>query len=126
MRRLRLGALIGMVGAAASLGVASGSCKEPTEIVVDVRTNGCTGIRNTSIAVGRPDEIDQRPATIFSSLGCLGSDQIGTLAIQPSGAPDEEIAVKIVTGVRRYAEECKPPYEGCIVARRRIRFVENK
>lgn len=131
MRPLR-GVLFGVVGAGAVLVLSVVDCAEPTQIELDIRTDGCSVVTNTGIAVATPGDVDTAPLRVFTPRpsGCetKPSDRIGTLVIYPSGSKDAEIAVRIVTGVKTAttatnAQDCKPPYDGCIVARRVLRFV---
>ena len=132
MGRARLGALIGVavVGGLLALGLAD--CAEPTQIEIDVRTDACGVLKNAGIAVTTPERIDIADLAIFTpdrpdNQGCeeKPADRVGTLIIYPSGAKDAEVAIRVVGGIGRSAQECKPGnYDGCIVARRIERFVE--
>jgi hypothetical protein len=54
---------------------------------------------------------------------CEGEGQIGTLVVVPSGAKDDLVGVRVVAGIDQTPEECLAKgYEGCIVARRALRF----
>ena len=128
MRRARLGVTTGLVGVGGLLAIGLADCAEPTQIEIDVRTDGCPVVKNTGIAVTTPARVDEADLTIFTprAEGCEARprDRIGTLVLHPSGAKDAEVAVRIVTGVDRTAQDCgKGPYDGCIVARRILRFV---
>lgn len=128
MARARLGVILGALSAGAFLATGLADCADPTQIEIDVRTDGCSVVRNTGIAVTSPERVDDADLTIFTprTAGCEAKpeDRIGTLVIYPSGAKDAEVAVRIVTGVTRNAQDCaKGPYDGCIVARRVVRFV---
>lgn len=131
MGRGRLGALIGVavVGGVLALGLVD--CAEPTQIEIDVRTDACGVLKNAGIAVSAPERIDTSDLTIFTpdrpdNQGCEGkpADRVGTLIIYPSGAKDGEVGIRIVGGISRTAQECKPgDYAGCVVARRIEKFV---
>lgn len=128
MRRARLFAILGVLAVGFALALGVSDCAEATQIQIDVRTDGCRVVKNTGIAVTTPDRIDEADLTIFTprAEGCEAKpeDRVGTLVVYPSGAKDAEIGVRIVTGVSRTAQECaKGPYDGCIVARRVLRFV---
>jgi hypothetical protein len=127
MRRGSLGAVVGLGGATIALAFATEHCAEPTQIVVDIRTDQalCGEIRNTGVVVTSPEKRDTEPLDVFEDRpGCETppGDRIGTLVIAPSGAKDEEIGIRIVAGLDRPAEQCKAPWEGCIVQRRTLRF----
>lgn len=105
--------------------LAAWSCRTPTQILVDVRTTAaCSEVTSTAIAVATPDEDFERKLPQASKEGCEREGVVGTVVLLPSGAEDAEVAVRVVTGLARRAEECAPPaYAGCIVARRQTRFV---
>jgi hypothetical protein len=63
-------------------------------------------------------------APTATSTACGASGDLGALVVVPSGGKSAEVAFKVVAGVGRDAASCVPPYgDGCIVARRSIRFV---
>lgn len=129
--RARLGALLGVavVGGVLALGLVD--CAEPTQIEIDVRTDACGVLKNAGIAVTTPEKIDTEELRIFTperpdNAGCEAkpADRVGTLFIYPSGAKDAEVAIRIVGGISRTVQECRPgDYAGCVVARRIERFV---
>ena len=127
--------------AAAGLGAAASavlcvlvavSCASPTQIVVEVFTDACPGsgkpevVTSTGIAVGTVDDIaSQRPAS--THVGCESPTGVGTLTIYPSGANDDEIALKVLGGVEVAPDRCDPPgYAGCIVSQRTMRFIPHE
>jgi hypothetical protein len=132
MGRARLGALIGVAVVGGILAIGLANCAEPTQIEIDVRTDACGVIKNAGIAVTTPDRIDTAELTIFTpdrpdNQGCESkpADRVGTLIIYPSGSKDAEVGIRIVGGIGRTAQECKPGnYAGCVVARRIESFVE--
>lgn len=128
MLRRRLGAILGVSVATTLVTLSVVDCADPTEIVLDIRSDACGDVKNTGIAVSTPDRIDDADLTAFTPrpAGCEAkpADRVGTLTIYPSGAKDAEVGVRIVTGMQRNAQDCgKGPYAGCIVARRVLRFV---
>jgi hypothetical protein len=62
--------------------------------------------------------------------GCDGDGKIGRLVVLPtsSDGDGDDVAIRVVTGVNKRAEDCTPEsgYAGCIVARRLSRFVPNE
>jgi formylglycine-generating enzyme required for sulfatase activity len=116
---------------ALAIGAAFFDCRAATEIRVEITTDACTEVRGTAIVVGHASDVDQRgPAA--TTNGCTrsrGGDgsvgRIGSLVIVPSGAEDEEVGIKIATGLGKTWQECMGGGEGCIVAKRTIRFSPN-
>ncbi len=107
--------------------LAAVDCRTATEIIVDVRTDGCDRVQNTSISVASPGTLTSAEPIAFSSgTGCERADRIGTLTLFPRDDNDAEVAVRIVTGVDKPAHECEADRSGCIVAQRRMRFVSGK
>lgn len=103
------------------------SCQEPTQVVIEARTNVShrAGIV-TSFTVGSPGQTENGEPTTEVSDPWTGS-LIGTLVVVPGTADDAQLAVKLVMGVSRGARECRAPdYQGCIVARRRLRYAPNE
>src|SRR4051794_12664786 len=108
MRSARRGFLVGVIGAigvGALLALTVIDCAEATQIEVDIRTDTCTSVKNTAIAVGASENVETAPYTIFGprANGCEArpADRIGTVVLYPSGAKDAEVAVRIVAGVTR-------------------------
>jgi hypothetical protein len=113
-----------MLGAALGImGLWEGACREPTVVVVDVKTTAaCSDVGSTTVTVGHLGEVESKFAT-SSTDGCEGAGSIGRVVVQPSGSNDDELAVKVITGIRQSADQChEPDYKGCIVSRRAIRY----
>jgi hypothetical protein len=128
MRSLRA-AVAGTALAASGLVIlALVSCAEPTQIVVQVYSEACNvehRINQTGIFVGKASDIDSRPPSAVRD-GCETSTDIGSLTIYPSGDKDEEVAIKVLSGVDTTPDRCLPPdHPGCIVQRRLVRFIPN-
>jgi hypothetical protein len=127
MRPGRLSGYFGPTAALASLVLVATDCRDATEIVIDVRTNLCDRVRDTTIAVAAPGELGSaRPVAFSPPEPCVQADRIGTLTVVPRDAKDAEIAVRIVTGVDKSAAECDADPSGCIIARRRARFIAGR
>src|SRR5204862_472243 len=85
-----------------------GSCRDATQIVVDIRTDIelCTKIKRTGVAVTTPDQIDTAPLEIFEGPGCeQPADRIGTLTITASGCKGQCTGTKCV--VNCAVADCK-------------------
>jgi hypothetical protein len=107
--------------------LAASGCRAPTQIAVELSTDvPCAEVQGTAISVASPDELEGRQPTSMTQA-CDPSGRIGSLVIVPSGAPDAEIAFRVVLGHGKPVEQCAAPSygAGCIVARRSLRFVEH-
>ncbi|MBX3192348.1 MAG: hypothetical protein KF819_35485 [Labilithrix sp.] len=100
------------------------SCRSPTQIVIDARTNVVfrDGMAVT-FTVGRPGETEAaRPST--ETRRPWGPDgSVGSLVVVPRNANDAPLAVKLVLGIGRDPRDCSVANpERCIIARRRLRY----
>jgi uncharacterized membrane protein YgcG len=123
-RSLRTAILMGSATLALPLLLAD--CRDPTQISLRIRTNAeCLDVIDTTITVGKLGEIEKKPQ-VATTANCedASNGRIGSLVVVPSGDKDDEVAVKVVTGINRAASQCTPDngYSGCIVARRALRF----
>jgi formylglycine-generating enzyme required for sulfatase activity len=100
-------------------------CRAPTEILLEVTTDAqCADVHETAIYVGTVAAVDSSRSA--AKTNACRSGRIGSLVITPKSSDDDEVAIKVVTGLQpRLAEECAGGGQGCIVARREIRFVPN-
>jgi formylglycine-generating enzyme required for sulfatase activity len=108
---------------------AAAGCRDPTAVTLDLSTDvACSEVQGTSISVGNEAEVEGRsPAAITADCTNGGTDAdnpIGTLVVVPSDDDSDPFAIKVVLGIDVTAEECMAPqYQGCVVARRALRFV---
>jgi hypothetical protein len=122
--------------ASSALLFALAGCRTPTQVTLEITTDvDCTVLHKlgTTITVGTLDEIECTPPTPLTFQCDAG--RIGSLVVVPSGAQNEEFAVKVVTGVASAppmpvpdASSCHlpdhpPDYTGTIVARRALNFI---
>jgi hypothetical protein len=101
-------------------------CAAPTQIVVEVYSDACSSIKQTGITVGKAGDIETKPpVAVRDTCELVPKDGVGTLTISPSGANDDEVAIKVVAAVDvPSADRCvSPDYAGCIVHRRVVRFI---
>ncbi len=103
------------------------ACLSATEIRLHVHTNvPCTDPtqwKGVAVYAGAPDASLETKAPVLTSTECDASGQVGTLVIVPSGSKDEQVGLRIVGGIGRAPEDCAAhAYQGCIVARRSVRF----
>jgi sugar lactone lactonase YvrE len=101
-------------------------CRDPTEITVVLSTDAkCADVSGTTIAVGQIGHLDDKPAAAETTR-CESSGRIGSLVVVPSGGKDEEVAIRVVTGIgNKTPEACVDSgfVGGCIVARRSLRYL---
>jgi hypothetical protein len=101
------------------------SCKDPTEIVVDVRTN--VPYRTdivTSFTVGTPGQTEGAFPTTETRAPFSPAGDVGSLVVVPGNAKDSAVSVKVVMGIGREARDCTTANaQGCIIARRTLRYV---
>jgi len=113
---------------------AAGSCRDPTEIELqlssdfDCATLGASGLSagTTSISVARDLASITVPTTSIPSCASTKPNELGSLVLVPSGDGDD-VAILIVAGLGK--EACAndaPTFAGCVVAKRRIRFVKHE
>jgi hypothetical protein len=119
-----------LVTAVSLVGLGVG-CLDPTEVVLDVRTDvPCAHPatwRGVAISVGQPGEDVESRAPVLTTTACDSSGAIGTLAVVPTGSKDAPIGVRVVAGITRNPEDCPANgYDGCIVARRTIAYLPHQ
>jgi hypothetical protein len=108
------------------------SCRSPTEITLELTTDEpCELVFATgaNITAGSFEELERKPpgARTSDCRALNGEGSLGSLVLVPSGPLDDPIAVRVVMGVTRSADDCvaaiPPDYSGCIVARRSLRYL---
>jgi len=107
--------------------VALASCRDATRIVLSIGTDlPCAQVKRTTITASRPRESEIGLASSTETEDCSGG-MIGDLTVVPDSDNGAEVAIRVVVGVDRVAQECSAQdnYRGCIVARRRIRYIAN-
>ena len=100
-------------------------CREPTQVMLQVTTDAqCVDVRGTSITVGGSGRIEGKAPAARTEV-CSPTGRVGSIAIVPSGDKDDEVAIRVVTGVGKSPEACVTDgyLGGCIVARRVLRFL---
>ena len=104
-----------------------GSCREATEVKLTIRTNLPCGDakawNGVAVYVGKPGADVETTSPTLVTERCDDSGSVGSLVIVPSGAKDDAVGLRIVAGMTRNPEDCaKADYDGCVVARRLVRF----
>ncbi|CAN5808101.1 hypothetical protein BH09MYX1_BH09MYX1_06490 [soil metagenome] len=129
MHYLRLGLTLGVV----ALGVVVASCREPTEIMLEITTDvSCTDVATASgvmVRVGTTDAIESTGTTSIVATDCIDGN-LGTLAIVPSGSDDDQVAILVAVASRSDASvapiksvDCSASSPNCIVAKRVLSYI---
>ncbi|HEU4411388.1 MAG TPA: hypothetical protein VFS43_39420 [Polyangiaceae bacterium] len=124
---------LGGWGLGALVSLSAGSCQEPTQVELRVSTDlPCDRVHGTTVTVGQRGELEAaHPATTLATCeaGADGSQHLGFVVFVPRGDDDEAFAIKVVTAVSaRSPDACQPGEgsargdQGCIVARRELRY----
>jgi hypothetical protein len=103
--------------------VALSDCLDPTEIRVVVSTDvACSQVNSTAIAAGKPG--DDTNYIAGKTTACSPDGGIGVLVVTPSHGIDDDVAIRVTMGLNgTSADGCvAPKFEGCIVARRSLRY----
>lgn len=101
------------------------ACREPTEITIELTSNACASLTETGIAVGVPGTLS---GASFSATqpGCQSAGVIGSIALTPSGARDDIVAIEVTAGLGKSPAACVHADPKCIVARRVVRYIEHR
>lgn len=99
-----------MLSLLCGLGAIVFSCREPTSILIEARTNvvfrpGYT----TTFTVGAPGGVESADPTTVSDAPWAADGFIGSLTTIPSSGDSALVSLKVVLGVRRDSRECKAP-----------------
>jgi hypothetical protein len=100
-------------------------CFGATEVRLEITTTApCEKGIETQLFVGAPGTTDFG-ATAADTRACGAAEpRIGTIALVPSGARNEQLDLRIVAGVGVDPSMCASGHlDGCIVARRRVSFL---
>ena len=119
---------------------ASEACLAPTQVTLTLVTDvPCDELGGVAITVGIPSELETRDASTEAVTCKEGT--LGTLVVVPHGDRSAEFGVKVVASrnvgldacgqTSGYGKDLKPSADpakpvGCIVARRRLRFIEHQ
>jgi hypothetical protein len=107
------------------------ACRAPTEIELTIHTDlPCTERtmwQGVAVYVGAAGPgLESKESTLVTHA-CDKNGLVGSLVITPSGEDDDLVGVRVVAGTTTLPEDCHDKgYEGCIVARRRLRFRPNQ
>lgn len=109
--------------------LALAGCRSPTQVTFEVVTDvKCGSHKGTDVSIGHLVEIDGRPVSASRAECDPVTGRVGSIVVIPSGADDEEIAVRFVMGVDKPPSSCvTDQYKGgCIVSLRALRFIPHE
>jgi sulfatase modifying factor 1 len=107
------------------------ACLRPTEITVNVTAEPalCATLQ-TTIATGAPGNVVSVAEASARVTGCprdTTAGDLGSVVVVPSGDRGAKIEVRVVAAVGKSPEACTPTsFEGCIEARRVLRFAKHQ
>ena len=111
-----------MLGAVLTTLYLVSSCRDPTEITLEITSNACGSLKQTGIAVGPAGNVD--PSTFSATQdGCQRPGYVGSIVVLPSGSSDDAVGIEIVGGLGKPPGSCTHGDPQCIVARRSLRYL---
>lgn len=118
-------ALLAALALAVSV-IPQNGCNEPTYVTVKLTTDvPCERLQGVALTFGTLGAIEDKIATTRTA-DCNGGE-IGTITVVPTDAEDGEFGIRAVMGIERDVDTCVPPYgDGCVVARRGLRFLPDR
>src|SRR5262245_12356609 len=102
------------------------ACRSSTQIVWKLYSDvPCTSLRGVAFYAASTPSAAEGHGTPFVTHECRSTVELGTVVTQPEGASDDTVAFRAAVGFMRDARECtsRDDYKGCIVQRRRLRYV---
>lgn len=106
------------------------ACQDPTQVTLLIRTDiPCAYQPTTTITAGVLGEIEYKPPAT-ETAACTTGDagalvDFGSLAAEPSGDDDDQVAFKVATSLTSGA--CNDPLSGdCVTARRALNYRPNE
>lgn len=137
MRSMRARRAALALGAALATATSFVACQTPTSVLVAVSTDVvCEDLEVKSeahVVVARPDEI-VGAFDASSTKTCEQQGAIGEVVLLPASSDVDQVAFRVVLGVGRETSDCgvvdtglpEGVWAGCIVARRRIAFLDGE
>jgi hypothetical protein len=121
-RRATASAAFGVIALAAI--VAPSACKTPTEVTVEIAADiAYRADMTVAVQIDRADRVELATPRIVTRSAWSAGAALGTVVVLPSG-DDEQVVMRVVLAVGREPATCSAAEPvGCIVVRRRIRFV---
>ena len=103
-------------------------CQEPTQVRLHVRTDVPHVLgRTLSITAAPPDRVEGADPDAVVDQPWGGTGEVGTIVVVPEEDHNGKLGVRVVMGVTRDPSDCTGlVVEGCIIARRRLSFLEHR
>ncbi len=103
-------------------------CREPTQITLRIATDiPYESGRSIGITAAPPNEVEMADFEAVVKQGWSATGEVGTLVVVPEGDRTARVGIVVVMGVARPVGECRAKeMDGCIVARRRLQFLEHR
>jgi hypothetical protein len=118
----------GLIAVVSALALVLASCRSPTKVVLDLRTNlPCSSVKGTTVGAAADPLSAEASTPAAGSTACAAGGELGTLVVVPRTGDSTRVAVRAILGVTVVPSACKPPeYAGCVVERRSIAFVSHE
>lgn len=103
-------------------------CKDPTQVRIHVRTDVPYNTdRMLAFTATSPQNLEEAEPNAIVDHAWGPSGDIGTLVVVPDSDRNAKLAIQVIMGVTRDPSECsREQPDGCIIARRRLQFLEHK
>lgn len=123
---MRPGFLVAVVAAVSAI-LASASCRDPTEITLEITTDlPCSAVLangGVAIRVGSPANVEGELAQQIEARTCV-KGRIGSLVVVPSDAIDDQVAIFVAAGATSPTAACtRQSPKGCVLARRVLHYI---
>jgi len=103
-------------------------CQDPTQVRLHLRTDvPYDQGRLVSFTAAPPDRVEGAEADAVLETPWGSSGKVGTMVVVPEDDRNGRLGIRIVMGVTRDPTDCTGQVvDGCIVARRRLSFLEHR
>jgi hypothetical protein len=106
---------------------ASGACRTPTEVTIEIASDvGFRADMSVAIAIDAPEKVETAPPRVVVREPWPAGGTLGTVVALPSGDRDDFV-VRVALATGRDPSACTAAdATGCVVVRRRVRFVRGE